>query len=291
MKNFRLPALLLLGITAFIFVIKFRTITTSNNKTTPTYQPVATYIPYPGLYTNPSPTPTARPLTFSEMNGRYGPCINLPTIIYHHIENADVAKAGGFTSLNVTITTFKTHLQYLKDKGYNIVGPDAVINFFDHATIPPAKSVMLTFDDGYLDFYVNAYPLLKDFGYKAVMFIPTGLMDNNRFLFWSQISEMASSGLIYFANHTWSHKSTVGPVAEVEKEIDLADSQLRDHGLNSLKVFAYPYGTPSGAGITYLSKIGYNLAYTTRPGSVLCKKNRLSLPRIRVGNTPLSNYF
>ncbi|MBI1863692.1 polysaccharide deacetylase family protein [Candidatus Woesebacteria bacterium] len=252
--------------------------------------PSATPIVYPKSYINPTPTPTAKPLSFKELNNFYGPCIYLPTIMYHHIENADVAKAGGFTALNVTTSFFVTHLQYLKDHGYITITPDQIVNFFDQGISPPAKSVLLTFDDAYVDFYVNAYPLLKNLGFHATVFTPTGLVQNNGYLTWDQISEMANSGFIYFANHTWSHKSVSVAKDIVSKEISTADSQLSDKGLNQSKIFAYPYGNPSDFAVSFLGQSGYKLAFTTRPGSTLCKKQRFILPRVRVGNAALSAY-
>ncbi len=148
----------------------------------------------------------------------------------------------------------------------------------------------MTFDDAYGDFYVNAYPLLKDLGLKATVFTPTGLVQNNGYLTWNQISEMAGSGLIYFANHTWSHKSVGVAHDVVSKEIGTSDSQLSEKGLNPSKIFAYPYGNSSDFAVSFLSQLGYKAAFTTWPGSTLCKKQRLTLPRIRVGNAPLSAY-
>src|SRR6266404_935402 len=72
----------------------------------PTPVAQATFIAYPSAYVSPTPTPTAKPLTFEEMNNLYGPCTYLPTIMYHYIDNSDVAKAGGFSGLDVTITSF-----------------------------------------------------------------------------------------------------------------------------------------------------------------------------------------
>lgn len=273
-----------------VFIIKFSPISKISSTFIPKPSPFiqATFIPYPSAYINPTPTPTARPLTFEEMNKLYGPCTYLPTIMYHYIDNADVAKAGGYTSLNVTITSFSSQMQYIKDKGYQTLTPTDLINFFNNGTPIPAHPIMITFDDGYEDFYVNAYPLLKSLGLHATMFLPTGLVENNRYLTWNQISEMADSGLIYFANHTWSHKNIVNP--SDSHEIDLADQQLSEHGLNPSKVFAYPYGEPSNFAVSYLSKIGYQLGYTTWSGSIQCKGQRLTLPRIRIGNAPLSTY-
>jgi peptidoglycan/xylan/chitin deacetylase (PgdA/CDA1 family) len=285
MKKISIPIVLFLVVVALVFAVKI-----SDFERAPLVIPISTPAPNPAPAASPTPTPSPRPLSFKEMNERFGPCIYLPTLMYHHIADADVAKAGGFSLLNVNVTFFKEQLNYLRVKGYTTITPNEVINFFDQGISPPSKSVLLTFDDGYIDFYVNAYPLLKERGFKATVFLPTGLVQNKGYLSWDQIAEMANSGLIYFANHTWSHKSVLMAQDIVSKEIATADAQLAEHGLNNLKVFAYPYGDPSDYGVSDLNLLGYKLAFTTWPGSTLCKKSRLTLPRLRVGNAPLSAY-
>lgn len=237
-----------------------------------------------------SATPTPRPLTFAEMNEQFGPCTTLPTLMYHHIEEVAKATAEHHPNLAVSPEIFRAQLTYLSSHGYKTVFPDSVINFFDQGVKPTSKSVILTFDDGYDDFYTNVFPLLKEFGMKAVLFLPTGLTNNPGYLTWNQVTEMANSGKVFIANHSWSHKSMDSGETHAEKEIKTADAQLFDHGLNTPKVFAYPYGTTSEYSIKDLAMLGYKIAFTTKHGSVLCSKQRLVLPRVRVGNAPLSSY-
>jgi peptidoglycan/xylan/chitin deacetylase (PgdA/CDA1 family) len=236
----------------------------------------------------PPPTPTPKPLTVAEMNTLYGPCVHLPVLMYHHIQSEDAAKADKQTNLTTYTDYFKKQMQYLKDDGYHVATMQDLVNFFDNGTPIPPKSVLLTFDDGYEDFYTDAYPILQSFGYKATMFTPTGLMDNPDYLTWDQI--MSMNGGILFGNHTWSHKNVGVSVSIMQYEISTADTQLSDHNLNSPKVFAYPYGLDTPASESYLKSLGYKAAFTEISGSVLCKKQRFALPRIRIGSTSLSSY-
>lgn len=238
----------------------------------------------------PTPTPTPKPLTFAEMNALYGPCVYLPTVMYHHVRDLTLARSQGDLGLSVDPGVFKSQMQYLKDKGYNILTMKDLINFFDSGIPTPARSLLLTFDDGYEDFSLNAMPVLKEFGFRATMFLPTGLVGNPGFLNWGQVSDAAASGLIYFANHTWSHHSVAVSKEVDQKEISTADTQLKEHGLNQDLVFAYPYGNFGDYAVQILQSMNYKVAFTTIPGSTLCKKQRLTLPRNRVGNSPLSAY-
>ena len=76
----------------------------------------------------------------------------------------------------------------------------------------------------------------------------------------------------------------------VEYEAKTADTQLADRGLNLTKVFAYPYGIENGQAVKLLKDMGYKLAFTTVYGRTQCEKKRFDLPRIRIGNAPLSSY-
>jgi peptidoglycan/xylan/chitin deacetylase (PgdA/CDA1 family) len=238
----------------------------------------------------PSPTPTPRPLTFAEMNQKYGPCTSLPVLMYHHIQTEDQAKAHpGQTNLSVFTPNFREQMQYLKDKNYNVVLPKDLVDFFNSGVGIPAKSVMITLDDGYEDNYTDAFPILRELGIKATIFLITGLAENPGYLTWNEVKEMAGNG-IYFGNHTWSHRNMKTNAETINKEIGTAQTQLMERGLNPEKIFAFPYGTMSGTADKYLGTEGYALAFDTIPGRILCAKQRYALGRIRVGNGKLSNY-
>ena len=247
------------------------------------------YVPFsPTPTILPTPTPTPKPLTFAQMNALYGPCVHFPVLMYHHIQSKNAAIANKQTSLSVYTDYFTAQMQYLKDKGYNVLPMSDLVNFFDSGIPIPPRSVLVTFDDGYEDFYTDAYPILQKLGIPATMFLPTGLVGNPGYLTWNQISQM--SGQILFANHTWSHANVELSDQKMRYEISTADAQLSDHSLNFPKVFAYPYGLASSQAEGYLSSLGYKAAFTTVSGSILCKKNRFDLPRIRIGNASLSRY-
>lgn len=238
---------------------------------------------------SPSATPTPRPLTFGQMNARYGPCASLPVLMYHHIQNQETAKENGNGNLTVYPETFESQLAYLNDKGYVSVGPADLIAFFDRGQSLPKKAVLLTFDDAYDDFANSAAPLLTRYAIKGTVFVPTGLVENPGYLSWSTIQSLAGGGF-YFGNHTWSHQNMGANLETIKREVETASNQLTEKGLDPLKVFAYPYGTISQKAISFLSDSGFSLAFTTQPGRILCAKQRLTLPRLRIGNTSLSAY-
>lgn len=239
---------------------------------------------------SPTATPTPKPLSMAEMNKLYGPCVSVPILMFHHVEDMTKAKEDGHASLTVGLDYFKKDLEYLSSKGYTTIFPADLISFFDNGVTLPAKPVMLTFDDGYDDNGAEMYQMMKEANMKGVIFIPTGLMDNPGYLSWEKVKEMNNSGNFYFGNHTWSHRNVGGSLSVVEYEAKTADTQLADRGLNLTKVFAYPYGIENGQAVKLLKDMGYKLAFTTVYGRTQCEKKRFDLPRIRIGNAPLSSY-
>lgn len=237
-----------------------------------------------------TPTPTIHQVTFAEVNQKYGPCISVNVLMYHHIQEEKLAKKLGRTGLNVSPEWFDKHMQYLKDKQYNVLKIEDIADFVNGKKALPKKAVVITFDDAYEDNYLSAYPILKKYNFPATIFTPSGLVNVMDYLTWGEIDDMKNSGLIYFGNHTWSHHSALDKKEVLEKEIGLADSQLAEKGLNNSKIFAYPYGKPSSGAEEILAKSGYSLAFTTRHGNIICTKQKYNLPRIRVGNAPLSKY-
>ncbi|MEI8067347.1 MAG: polysaccharide deacetylase family protein [Candidatus Shapirobacteria bacterium] len=237
------------------------------------------------ILSNPTVLPTK---SVEDVNKLYGPCFKISVLMYHHIEEDVDAKAKKQSSLNVSPDFFRKHLEYLRDKGYRVIEPKDLIAILNGSQKIGGKLAMITLDDAYSDNYSKMYPILKEFGYKATIFTPTGLVNNPDYLSLDQMKEMKDS--VYFANHTWSHHSSAGTKEVLDKEIGTADLQLSENGFNPEKIFAYPYGNPSLEAINVLKEKKYNIAFTTKHGNILCRGKALELSRIRVGNAPLSSY-
>ncbi len=285
--------LIVLGLTAsnvFLF-LKLKKIPGANripNGLTP--NDIAKHATKPLPTSLPTPAPSPKPLTFADLNALYGPCVNLPVLYYHHIQNMDVAKATGQQNLTVATDIFIGQMQYLKDHGYTTLSTNSLTDFFDKGIPVAHGGVILTFDDGYADFYVNAIPILRQLGFRAVMALPTGLVGNPGYMTWDELSQVAGAN-VEIVNHTWSHASlATNSTALVDKEVMTAEGQLSQRGYNANKVFVYPFGGYNDYAINYLQGKGYTMAFTTVGGSTLCKKQRLTLPRVRIGNASLSAY-
>lgn len=96
---------------------------------------------------------------------------NIPVIMYHH-----VTKHGG--TLSVSLKNFERQIRGLAENGYKTITANEFSDFMQGKITLPEKSVLLTFDDGYLDNWVYAHPVLKRYGLNAVLFAITGLIGN-----------------------------------------------------------------------------------------------------------------
>lgn len=213
----------------------------------------------------------------------FGPCRYLPILTYHHI-------GGGTNPLFVKSEIFDTQMDYLKKKGYTAVTLKDVVENLRSAQVLPNKPVVLTFDDGYRDFYENAFPILSKYSLSATLFVITQLVGGDDYVTWDQLRVIVSSGLVTIGDHTLSHVSLPSvEEAEVRNQILSAKSILESNLDVTVNTFAYPYGGVNEEAEKVLAEGGFVAAVTTKRG-LSCAKLPYELPRVRVGNAPLSNY-
>lgn len=141
---------------------------------------------------------------------------NLLVLSYHDIRD-DVEPSGDPDAYATSTYNFAAQLDWLGAHGYTPVDLDAIIAAQRGGPPLPPKAVLLTFDDGLRSHYTHAYPLLKAYGYPAVMAVVTDWVDlspqrtvdygprtfgRDDFLTWAQLREMQASGLVEVASHS-----------------------------------------------------------------------------------------
>ncbi len=261
--------------------------------------------PPPAKQTTAQPTPTATPTPDTEkiaaeekkrqeeetkkFIATYGPCRSVPILMYHHIGTPpDAGQPGGW--LFVKTEVFTQQMDYLVGKGYVTVTLPEVMASLQGGAALPAKPVVLTFDDGYRDFFDNAYPILRARSFKATVFVISQLAEGANYLTWEQMREMASPGLITIGDHTLSHRQLASlNNDQVKDEIVSAKNIIESHIGKSVNVFAYPFGSHNGESETILQQNGFLAAVTTARG-LSCSKLPFELPRIRIGSGAMSSY-
>jgi peptidoglycan/xylan/chitin deacetylase (PgdA/CDA1 family) len=182
----------------------------------------------------------------------------IPVLMYHSInyEKGNTAR--------VTKENFKKQMNYLKDNNYVTLSLDEAYNYFTGDIPVPEKSLVLTFDDGYLDNYVDAFPILKEFGFKATIFVITDPVDKNpSYMNLEQLKEMLAHG-IDIQSHTTRHENLKDLSYEKQVKTLKESKAFLEKSLNKkVDYFAYPYGLHSKETLIAITEAGYTMAFTT----------------------------
>lgn len=264
---------------------------TPTNTPTPSATPTATITPNPAWTATPSPT--APPLPTPQDGSNSTITVTVPILMYHYIsvppEGADAYRLD----LSVSPDNFRAQMQYLADKGHTPVDFYTLSRIItNHEPLPP-KPVILTFDDGYLDNYQNAYPILQAFGFVGTFFIPTEFIDTNRegYMTWAMIEEMAANGH-RFEPHSRTHPDLRARSNEyLIWEILGPQETLAAHIGYTPRYFSYPSGRYDDNVLAMVQRLAFWGAVTTFRGDQLGYENRYVWPRLRVrNNTPLAEF-
>ncbi len=210
--------------------------------------------------------------------------IHVPILMYHYVEYVQDPKDTMRIKLNTTPYTLEQEIKTLTDAGYTFMTMAEVMDVMDRKTSLPSKPIVLTFDDGYRDFYTDAYPILKKHHIKATQYVISGFLDKPNHLLTSQLIEIANDGLIEIGAHTVHHVSLKGKSsATVTYEVDQSKKMLENIIHKPVISFAYPYGAFDLQAVNTVQTAGFNSATSTMPGINQPQENRYFLYRLRPG--------
>ena len=203
--------------------------------------------------------------------------VSLPVIMYHSMLK-EQKRLGKYV---VSPDTFESDLRYLRANGYRTVTVQDLVDYVHTQKPLPKKPVMLTFDDGYYNNYTYAYPLAKKYGAKLVI-APIGYYTdlfsqqdadhpNYSHLTWEEISEMMSSGLVEFQNHSYNLHGTAGRLGAQKRRWESTDAyaallrsdvgkmqqKMKENTGYSPIAFIYPYGASSRESDPILKQMGF----------------------------------
>lgn len=208
----------------------------------------------------------------------------VPILLHHYVE---YVKDQGDTirkSLNILPYTFDQEVKTLKDAGYVFITTKDLADALDDKITLPPKSVILTFDDGYRDFYTDVFPIIKKYQVRAVAYIVPNFLDKPNNLTTWQLREIAKSGLVEIGAHTMDHSYLRGLSKErVKYEVEESKKYLENIINSRIVSFAYPYGVFDNQAISIVKEAGFTSAVTTISGIYSLDINRFFLYRIRPG--------
>ncbi|KEJ04055.1 deacetylase [Clostridium botulinum A2B7 92] len=211
---------------------------------------------------------------------------SIPVLMYHSI---DYEKGN---ELRLPKEQFKEQMEYLKDNGYTTLTLNELYNFLEKNKPIPEKSIVITLDDGYVDNYTNAYPILKELGLNATVFVVTSNIDKDkRTLTSKQIKEMDEAG-IQIASHTYNHdKLDDLPYEKQLQTMKKSKDDLEKILNHKVDFIAYPYGKWNEESIKAAKDAGYKMAFTTQGGWSNKQDGIYTLNRVYISSLKDINNF
>jgi peptidoglycan/xylan/chitin deacetylase (PgdA/CDA1 family) len=192
------------------------------------------------------------------------PNVKFPVFLYHYIA---VKIPKGKESIMITPSQFESDLKYLNAKGYHSITIKQLYDFLVNKSPLPKNPYMITFDDGYLNNYTFAYPLLKKYKINAVFFPIINSMGKSMlwsYFSWAQAKQMQNSGLIEIQNHTTKHQVyTSLSLSNAKADILKAQSEIEQHlGKISIKAFSYPIYRYNKTLLKEIKSLGFGIQFT-----------------------------
>jgi peptidoglycan/xylan/chitin deacetylase (PgdA/CDA1 family) len=204
--------------------------------------------------------------------------ISTPILMYHHIRDFNDPNDKIGTNLSVPPQRFAEQLDLIKSSGYTTI----TFNDLEKNNIP-AKAIILTFDDGYKNFYENAYPELKKRGMVGVVFVITQDIGKDQYMSVQEIKEVNEAG-IEIGSHTISHPDLRNLSKDrAAKEVTESKQSLESILSNKVISFCYPSGKFTDETLLIVKDAGYKYAVTTI-NKITTFENVLELNRYRVNN-------
>ncbi|HKR00244.1 MAG TPA: polysaccharide deacetylase family protein [Pyrinomonadaceae bacterium] len=200
-----------------------------------------------------------------------------PFIFYHHISSPppDARIRGGYTP----VKRFARQMAFLKKQGFTFYTASELIEHFLAHGAFPVNGLAITFDDGWKDNYENAFPILRELGIKATIFLIPSCVgqvstkalsegeSGRAHLSPEEIVEMSKDG-IEFGSHTLNHKLLHQiPLDEVKFEVEESKRQIEALLTKPCKVFAYPGGHFNEGARQVVEDAGYTAGFTTVYGA------------------------
>lgn len=208
--------------------------------------------------------------------------VKIPIIMYHYVEYIKDMKDLVRRRLTIVPSVFEDHLMVLREAQYETYFVRDIPDLLNGDVHYSSQSAILTFDDGYEDFYSVVYPLLKKYHMRATVYIIYDYIGKKGFLSEVQIKELIESGLVEIGSHSLDHVYLkVAPDIYAEKQIVESKKNLEGRFGIPIKTFAYPYGAFNNKNIDTVKKAGYTAAVSVILGVNQSSSNLYYLSRIR----------
>lgn len=198
----------------------------------------------------------------------------VPILMYHHVGSSEKS------SVNVSTEVFERQMEFLKVHRYHVITLDDLVGHIRLGQAIPWNAIVITFDDGYLDNFVNAFPVLKKMSFPATIFMITKNIGQEEWLTEEDLRVLDASGITigsHTANHAFlpdlKYDEMVGELKESRNRLE----KILGH---PVFLFSYPAGGVTREAKAEIGKAGYRGAVTTNYGRL--KHDPDALHRIKI---------
>jgi peptidoglycan/xylan/chitin deacetylase (PgdA/CDA1 family) len=209
--------------------------------------------------------------------------VRVPVLTYHRVAPLRAGASALNTDLTVDPANFVAELAALHDAGYHPISQAQLFDALYRGATLPAKPIIISVDDGYVDDVRTILPALQRWHWVATFFVITGRFTEPGFLTADQIRQLDQAGMD-IGDHTAHHVDLrlLGP-AELTSETAGSRRVLQRTLGHFVYAFAYPFGAHNDAVVSAVRSAGYTLAYTTVGGVTESTAAPLAMPRLHVG--------
>jgi peptidoglycan/xylan/chitin deacetylase (PgdA/CDA1 family) len=220
----------------------------------------------------------------------------VPILMYHSISDNLFGKSHPYYQINTSAEVFAHQMRWLRNHGYRTIDLCELTEAFERRD-NLAKTVVITFDDGYRDFLDGAMPTLQQCGFSATIFLATDRIQDSptrlngaEYLTWSEVRRLQGQG-ICFGSHTVTHPDmrSLGP-EQIEYELGCSKELIEQKLGVAVPSFAYPFAFPEEDRdftrflLDALENHGFLNGVTTVLGRASRKNSPYFLPRLPVNS-------
>jgi peptidoglycan/xylan/chitin deacetylase (PgdA/CDA1 family) len=223
--------------------------------------------------------------------------VKVPILMYHSISENNNGDSSAYYQTTTTPEVFAEQMKFLHENSFRVTNLGEALKIIERAEDATPRHVVITFDDGFRDFYTHAFPVLTRYGFSATVFLPTAFINESgsnfkggECLTWTQVRELKSAGVL-FGSHTVNHPqlTTVKP-RQLEVEVRESKRVIEDKLGCPVESFAYPYAFPETDRTfkrrlrSILEGAGYMNGVSTIIGTAGSGADRFFLPRLPVNS-------
>ncbi len=220
----------------------------------------------------------------------------VPVLMYHSISANLFGMSHPYYHIHTLPEVFSQQMRWLRHEGYRAIDLHEAWAGLEAGT-DLSKTVVITFDDGYRDFYTDGFDVMKQCGFSATIFLATGRIQNTPariegadYLTWKEVRELHSEG-IRFGSHTVTHPDlrSLGP-DQLEYELGRSKEIIEQNLGGPIASFSYPFAFPEEDECftrfleDLMENLGYEVGVSTILGRAGRRNNKFFLPRLPVNN-------